>query len=400
MIRSEQDSKLQDDEVFWDSMASVGLAGKSEVDSPLGKIPDWLVGKKPVSVKSLRLMMFLFVFSIGFVGASSLIGDVSASKFWWKMIVPTICVFNFLLGFFINQMWLVPKLYFQRRFKLFVFFNILYTAFSVGVRDFSIWIFSGESVSFFEYLFGDRITHPIWMGIVTLMVFFSITVIICAFNVLLRLGGIYAQENYIRSSMDKFFLQADLAFLKQQLSPHFLFNTLNNISALVDINPKLAQKSMSRLSTVLRQMLNEAKENEVSLETEIDILEKYCELEKLRFGDNVKFSFHAEVEDPSMKIAPLMMLPLVENAFKYGVHPSDPCHITVFILENGGRLECRVENTLVPKPTSSQTKSGIGLANLKRRLELCYAGRFQYKAESKDGVYIGELKIDLNAKRN
>lgn len=387
-------------EDFWSTMTVFGnengtLRDASSLVPRLGEIPDWLLDKTPVSVRTLRVMMVLFFFSVGFVGASSLLGETTLPIFWRKMLVPTICVLVFLAGFLINQIWLVPKYFFKRRFKLFVLFNLLYTIVSLVIRDVSIWLFSGEGTMFLEYIRGGDVRHPLSVGFAMLFVFLMITVVICLFNVLLRLGGIHAQNAYFKSVEKQFFLQADLAFLKQQLSPHFLFNTLNNISALIDLDPVRAQKSMNRLSSVLRQMLNEAKEKEVELGSEIDMLKKYCELEKLRFGENVDFSLEAAVENASWKIAPLLMLPLVENAFKYGVHPANPCRIAILISEKGGLLKCRVENTIVPKAQSSHVKSGIGLANLKRRLDVCYSGRFEYGAKFVNGNYVADLQIDL-----
>lgn len=360
------------------------------VDAPLGKIPDWLLKKKPVSIHWMRVMMVLFLLSIGFVAVTACIdkGEFGLKSF----VVPGVVTVNFLFGFFLNQMVFVPRFYFARRFSLFILFNFLYTIASILIRDVAIYSTGGSASTLYESLYKN---HSWSSFAVIFCIFFSVTVIICIFNVMVRMGGIHAQESYIRKLQENFMLQADLSFLKQQLSPHFLFNTLNNITALVDIDPKLAQKSMVRLSSLLRQVLHETKEKSVAIETEVDILQKYCELEKLRFGSNMEFSFETQLEHPTKNVSPLLMMPLVENAIKYGVHPSQKSRIAISISEKDDVLHCHVENTIVPKASSTHVKSGIGLANLQRRLEVCYPNKYRYSVKKENGVYIVDLQISV-----
>lgn len=354
------------------------------------KIPEWLRGKKAVAPDVLRFMMFLFVISVGYVATTAGTDiDSFSSK---KLFAAFVAVFNLLLGFFLNQILFVPKFYFKRRFKTFIFVNFLLMTEIAFLQDFFVYWVNGKNGPLYESLFGSA---SIRNAVILFVIFISLTGILCLFNVFFRLGGIYAQEAYTKRIQENFFLQADLAFLKQQLSSHFLFNTLNNITALVDIDPKLAQKSMMRLSSILRQMLHETKEKNVPLETEIDILRKYCELEKLRFGPNVQFSFETDIEDFSKQVTPLLIMPLVENAIKYGVHPADPCRIQISITEKGGTIKCHVENTIAKKTASTQVKSGIGLANLKRRLEVCYPGRYRYETKVSENLYIADLEVFL-----
>ena len=366
-------------------------AATISADAPLGKIPDWLLKKKPVSESRMRFMMMLFFLSIGFVAASSCIEE---GKYNLRaLVVPMVVTVSFLCGFFLNQIVFVPRFYFARRIKTFVFVNFLYTVVMIVIRDVAVYVMGSNAGTLYGSLGTDHSLSSI-LGII--FAFTVVTVILCTFNVILRLGGIRAQEAYIRKLQENFLLQADLAFLKQQLSSHFLFNTLNNITALVDIDPKLAQKSMIRLSSVLRQILHETKEKSVTLETDVEILQKYCELERLRFGSNMHFEFCTDIEDLQKRVTPLLMMPLVENAIKYGVHPSQECSITISIVEKADVLTCHVENTIVPKMASAHVKSGIGLANLKRRLEVCYPKKYQYFSRKENGIYITELKILLN----
>ncbi len=355
-----------------------------------GRVPNWLCGKKSPSPILLRVMMALFFLALGYVAASTGMDAESFSR--KKIIAALIAASNVLLGFFLNQLVFIPRFFFKKRFVAFALFNFLFMIEASMLQDFFVYWVLGRNGPLYESIFGHS---PIGNTIVILLVFLSLTIIVCAFNVLFRLGGIHARDAYLKRIQENFYLQADLAFLKQQLSPHFLFNTLNNITALVDIDPKLAQKSMIQLSSVLRQILNESKEREVPLSQELDVLSKYCELEKLRFGSNMDFSLKTSVEKPDTKIAPLLIMPLIENAMKYGVHPSNPCFISIDISEVQNKLTCRVRNSVSPQTASTKVSSGIGLSNLMRRLNMCYPGKYTYVTDSTENSYACELQLDL-----
>lgn len=357
---------------------------------PLGRVPNWLCGKSSPSPLLLRIMMILFFLALGYVAASAGMDFENFSN--KKYIAAFAVVTNFLLGFFLNQIVFVPRLFFKKRFALFVLVNFFFTLESFAIHDLFVYWVLEKNGPFYESIFGKASAVN---DFVLLLVFLAISIIVCAFNILIRLGGIHARDAYLKRLQENFYLQADLAFLKQQLSPHFLFNTLNNITALVDIDPKIAQKSMIQLSSVLRQILNESKEREVPLSQELDVLSKYCELEKLRFGNNMDFSLKTSVENPDAKIAPLLMMPLIENAMKYGVHPSNPCYISIDISEIQNKLICRVKNSVSPQTASTKVSSGIGLSNLKRRLNMCYPDKYTYTTNATDDSYTSELQIDL-----
>lgn len=360
------------------------------INTPFGHIPDWLCGKKSISPIVLRFMMFLFFLAVGYVAVVAGVDPTTYPKKNW--FATGMCVSNFLLGFFLNQILFVPRFFFKRRFKIFIFANFIFLIESAAFRSFFIFWLNGNKEPLYEPLFGNA---SILNTVSILLIFLVLTIIVCAFNVLFRLGGIHAQEACMERIRENFYLQADLAFVKQQLSSHFLFNTLNNITALVDIDPKLAKKSMIQLASVLRQMMHETKEKNMPLEMEIDILQKYLELEKLRFGPNVQFFFETDIREPSKQVATLLMIPLVENAIKYGVHPSAPCRIQIVIEEKDASLHCHVENTITTPTASPRVKSGIGFANLKQRLDVCYPGKYRYEAHESEGLYIADLQVSL-----
>ncbi len=195
--------------------------------------------------------------------------------------------------------------------------------------------------------------------------------------------------------------EMELSNLKNQLNPHFLFNTLNNIYSLIDIDPEKAQESIHQLSKMLRYTLYE-NANEVPLENDLQFMRNYIELMKLRLSDNNKLTVSiCDCSKSNLMIAPLLFISLVENAFKHGVSGSKPSQIKISISLDGQCVCCHVENSLFPKSEdlSKDKNSGIGIANLRRRLSLIYEHRHIYTSVAAGNRYVAELKIDLTPQK-
>ncbi len=189
--------------------------------------------------------------------------------------------------------------------------------------------------------------------------------------------------------------QAELTWLKHQLNPHFLFNTLNNISSLTQIDPDKAQESIGQLSDLLRYALYDSEANQVPLSAEIDFMNNYIDLMALRCNENT--TVQKELEEPKehVQVAPLLFISLVENAFKHGVNARYPSFVRVSLHYEGGELHFRAENSLFGKQGSDHIGSGIGLDNMKRRLELLYPGRYTYSQKADSNVYSVEVTLKV-----
>ena len=186
----------------------------------------------------------------------------------------------------------------------------------------------------------------------------------------------------------------ELENLKSQLNPHFLFNTLNNIYALIAINQDKAQDAVHRLSKMLRYMLY-ADKKEVALEEELQFLRNFIELMKLRLNSSNRLTVHfPENGTEGLTIAPLLLITLVENAFKHGISGSKPSEIKINVTINGNIITLYVENSLFPKP-DDKTSSGIGITNMQRRLALLYPGSYNFRRDNTGNKYTAILSIDL-----
>lgn len=193
--------------------------------------------------------------------------------------------------------------------------------------------------------------------------------------------------------------KAELDNLKNQINPHFLLNTLNNIYALIAIDQDKAQEAVHQLSRLLRHLLYENQDNFISASKEVEFLKEYVNLMKLRLSPNCKVSFNSNIaEDEGIKIAPLLLISLVENAFKHGVSPVKDSFISIDISQNSENITCLIENSYFPKGAEDKSGSGIGLSQVQSRLDLLYKGKYSWDkglVEGKEGemVYRSLLKL-------
>ena len=190
---------------------------------------------------------------------------------------------------------------------------------------------------------------------------------------------------------------AELGNLRSQINPHFLLNTLNNIYALTAIDHTRAQSAIQQLSNMLRHMLYDNQEQLVSLFDEVQFIENYINLMKIRLPQTVDVKFEKDLENPNTKVAPLLFISLVENAFKHGISSTEPSFIHMSMTQKGNSLCVIIENSNFPKSEKDRSGHGIGLQQVQRRLDLAYYERYEWtKGVSDDGtVYSSTIKITL-----
>jgi two-component system LytT family sensor kinase len=189
--------------------------------------------------------------------------------------------------------------------------------------------------------------------------------------------------------------EAELNYLKSQTNPHFLFNTLNNIYSLARDKSDLAPESILRLSKILRFMLYETGGDYIAIEQELKIMNDYIALEKLRYDDSLHVNFNHDIEDMKQAIPPLLLIPLVENAFKHGAsetrsRPFVDIHLSV----KSRQLLLTVKNSAESFFADEPVKENIGLANLRRQLELLYTD-YNLSVQQRESVFTASLKINL-----
>jgi len=189
--------------------------------------------------------------------------------------------------------------------------------------------------------------------------------------------------------------ESELNYLKSQTNPHFLFNTLNNIYSLAKDKSDLAPESILQLSKILRFMLYETGAAFINIEQEMKIIDDYIALEKLRYDDSLRINMQYDVKDIKQPIPPLLLIPLVENAFKHGVSESrNKPFLDIHLTANQQQLEFVVINSTEKLIGEGSVKENIGLSNLRRQLELLYKD-YNLSIQQGESVFTAILKINL-----
>lgn len=191
-------------------------------------------------------------------------------------------------------------------------------------------------------------------------------------------------------------IEIQMQYLKYQINPHFLMNTLNNIHSMIDFDTVMARKSVMDLSRMMRHVLYDSSESHTTLDKEVEFLDNYIELMRIRIFDDVEISFkHPDINVcRSVKLPPLLLIVLVENAFKHGISYNKESYIHISIYIDNDELTCVVANSR--HYSSSSEHSGIGLDNITKRLDLMFGGRHKLDIDDSDlKRYVVKLVIPI-----
>jgi sensor histidine kinase YesM len=206
----------------------------------------------------------------------------------------------------------------------------------------------------------------------------------------------HSQTEKLQKELEKEKLNSELAFLKNQISPHFFFNTLNNIYSLISINAEDSQKAVLQLSKLMRYLLYDSEHGNTKLSNEIDFMNNYIDLMKLRMSSKIslKISFPEKYED--INIAPLIFIPFIENAFKHGISYREKSFIDISMTTEKDMLKFRCANSLVKtREENGSDHSGIGLDNVTKRLNLLFPGKHDIIINKSDVEFEVLLQINL-----
>lgn len=213
--------------------------------------------------------------------------------------------------------------------------------------------------------------------------------------ILAKLGMLWLENQKKLAALEKTKLSSELKMLKDQVNPHFMFNTLNNLFGLVGKDPALAQDAILRLSGILQFMLHESNQPSIPLGLEIKCIRDYIELEKLRYAGILSVSLNVDETVSNLSIVPLMLFPFVENSFKHGSSESvRDAWINIDISSHKGNFIFKIANAK-PLITTNGKKGGIGLQNVKRRLELIYGTDHQLEIINDNNSFLVVLRIAL-----
>lgn len=316
------------------------------------------------------------------------------SGFNWSQFLRHSCVpLCYFFIFYMNYLWLVPRFLFRDETRKYILWNVLLIL-CTGVF-LQLFIDSMSTPPPPEMV---RRLPPRWIFMVRDI---GMMIFVAALGAAIRtsLRWRQAEERLIEAERQK--TEAELKNLKNQLNPHFLLNTLNNIYALIAFNSEKAQEAVQELSKLLRHVLYDNQETFVPLEKELDFIRNYVALMRIRLPREVELSVHLEAEPGStLQIAPLIFISLIENAFKHGISPLAKSFISISITGHAdGSVRCEILNSNHPKSIGDKSGSGIGLEQVSKRLQLIYPGKYEWlKGISANGqVYSSLLTIQTRS---
>jgi sensor histidine kinase YesM len=281
--------------------------------------------------------------------------------------------------FYLNAYFVYPKLMTRRRWPL--YFPVI-AALLAGSYFWKLYFLRLADVSFQPESFTARIIFFPAVGFIIASIIFRVII-----------DNLNAEKLQKQQKAER--LGAELKFFRSQVSPHFLFNMMTNMVSLARQKSDLLEPSLMKLSDLLRYMLYEQEDEKCTVSKEITYLKSYIELQQLRFSNDVDVHLEIVDQNPNCEIEPMLLIPFVENAFKHGAGIASRPFIKISLIVKSGQLFLAVVNSHTKQHTSKDKSSGIGLDNVKNRLQLLYPGKYALCITDKDGIFTVELKIDL-----
>lgn len=290
-----------------------------------------------------------------------------------------------LIVFYINYLVLMPKLFLKRRILPYVF-SAFALIFISGELENHI-----EDLDYFEGVYDDpfHLQHDMdGISFLIYTMFFIIASVI-------KMYGVWNKNETAKQEIENQKNVSELTALKNQINPHFLFNSLNSICSLAVKKSDETPEAIIMLSDMMRYMLYQSNDDFVLLQKEIEYLENYINLQKLRLANTRHVSFAVEGEVQAQKIPPLLLIAFVENAFKYGIDSSGISKVKILIKVNEDHFQFTCEN-IVGKRSYDTECSGIGLENTKKRLKLLYPHKHELSITEQETMYTVDLRLTLN----
>lgn len=356
----------------------------------------------------LHVFIWLFLFTLPYLLLPA--NSVYIRRFIMHIWSPLI---QYMVIFYINYFLLINRLWFTRKFVWFILINVgLIAALSVVnwyvveffmKMEFSLRISEGAPQPMMGPKgpgmppprpgMGPSGPSPKFFFVVKDVISYSIPLI---FSIAVRVTERWVKTEAAKKEAENRHLESELIHLRYQLQPHFFFNSLNNIYSLIEKSPKGAQEAILDMSRLMRYLLYETGRERVELNQEILFLTRYIDLMKLRITDKTRVDYSFPEASPGLYVAPLLFIPLIENAFKHGVSATKESNISFSMSIREQQVHFLGRNTCFPKNPMDKSGSGIGLDNLKKRLDLIYPGCYILKTHVEGNDFLAILTIELD----
>lgn len=315
--------------------------------------------------------------------------DVSEySNDWQRLLVSNALALPVMMLATYTTLYLILPIFLKRKAYLKFLISFFFAALAFGLLQRAM-----AQYVIFPMVWGESLNHGFWVFYKIAFNIINIYVVVLA-AVAIKLLKIALQNEYARQLLEKEKLKAELNFLKSQIHPHFLFNTLNNLYALTLTNSTKAPEVVLKLSNLLDYMLFESNVSTVALSKEISLINNYISLEKLRYGDTLEVRFNFSIDSMERAIAPLLLLPFVEFAFRQS------------LVDNAAatwiQINLNIDKDILTLKVENEKKSEIGKAdyeafkNVKRRLKLLYPEKYQLHISETTTTHLIELELKID----
>jgi len=281
---------------------------------------------------------------------------VNLDEAWivWRQIIPYVVIF------LVHNHLIAPRYLLKKRYALYLLSNVIFVTIVFVIIDFYQMNIGHVS------LYGSFTNHEVYWNIL-----FALFMNGTNGGIKLLYQSLLDEQQMLRLKEEN--LRAEMTSLKYQINPHFFMNTLNNIHALIDIDTEAAKSAVIDLSKMMRYVLYDSEREMISLSADLQFLRNYIELMRIRYTDHVQITIDAPQTLPEkVAIPPLLLIVFVENAFKHGVSYNHPSYIHISLFYAAKKLTAIISNSRNPQPTSPTRQGGIGLENVRKRLDLLY----------------------------
>lgn len=281
---------------------------------------------------------------------------VNLDEAWivWRQIIPYVVIF------LVHNHLIAPRYLLKKRYALYLLSNVIFVTIVFVIIDFYQMNIGHVS------LYGSFTNHEVYWNIL-----FALFMNGTNGGIKLLYQSLLDEQQLLRLKEEN--LRAEMTSLKYQINPHFFMNTLNNIHALIDIDTEAAKSAVIDLSKMMRYVLYDSEREMISLSADLQFLRNYIELMRIRYTDHVQITIDAPQTLPEkVAIPPLLLIVFVENAFKHGVSYNHPSYIHISLFYADKKLTAIISNSRNPQPTSPTRQGGIGLENVRKRLDLLY----------------------------
>lgn len=356
-------------------------------------------------------IIWLTVFLVPFFH-DRVFGSIVWAKLWADWAIITGFMFLFLLNVYV----LVPLLFFKKRYLLYAALTLVMAASTVFLSlEWSKQINPPKATEMPPMEIGPNMP-PMELGhgmsptigfkpnseqvgtsiFWNFLEFFLISILIIAGSTSYKLFLRWVNEERKNESLENERLKSELTLLRLQVSPHFLMNTLNNIYALINVDQERAGDAVIRLSTLMRYLLYDTRAGRTTLHKEMEFIESYFLLMKLRYPTNVDLQFQQPETLPDMPIPAMLFISFLENAFKHGVSYERKSFVHFKMTAEVDSLHCLIQNSVHPgKIRSNDRYSGIGLSNVKNSLDLLFPGQYQLDIQQEETTFTVSLSIPI-----